>query len=98
MLGTPYRMVVGEKQPGGKVLFYEDWKKLGQENARLSKPDLPNYGCSYAYSARAAVICGIDGGFPRAAEALGWLEANLPDHRQVMAREPHWAIVPRNNQ
>jgi hypothetical protein len=94
LLGAPYRLVVGEKQSDGKVLFYEDWKKLGRENARLSRADLPNYGNSYAYSARAAVVCGIDGGFPKAAEALRWLEEHLPDSRAVMAREPHWAIVP----
>ena len=95
MLATPYRLVVGERTADKKVVFYEDWKKLGQENARLSKPGLPNYGNSYAYSARAAVICGIDAGFPRAAEALKWLDANLPNHRRVMAENPAWAIVPR---
>jgi hypothetical protein len=95
MLATPYRMVVGERTADGKVIFYDDWKKLGRENARLSKPGLPNYGCSYAYSARAAVVCGIDGGFPKAREALKWLEAHLPKHREVMARNPIWAIQPR---
>ena len=78
-----------------KVTFYEDWKKLGAENARLSKPGLPNYGNSYAYSARAAAVCGVDGGFPKAAEALKVLEERLPKRRQVMARNPTWAIVPR---
>ena len=94
MLATPYRLVVGERV-GKDVVFYEDWKKIGEENARLSKPDLPNYGNSYAYSARAAVICGIDGGFPKAREALDWLDAHLPNQRQVMADNPAWAIVPR---
>ena len=93
-LATPYRMAVGEQGPDGKVAVYEDWKRLGQENARLSKPEVPNYGCSYAYSARAAVICGLDGGFPKAAEALRVIEDLLPGHRQVMAREPFWAIAP----
>jgi hypothetical protein len=95
MLATPYRMVVGEKAPGGGSQFYDDWKKLGEENAKLSKPDLPNYGNSYAYSARAAVVSGLDGGFPKAREALDWLEANLPNHRQIMAKDPTWAILPR---
>jgi len=95
MLGTPYRLVVGERRADKRVVFYEDWKKLGMENARLSKPDLPNYGNSYAYSARAAVICGIDGKFPKSREALQWLDAHLPNHRQVMAVNPAWAIVPR---
>ncbi|UCG34033.1 MAG: hypothetical protein JSU68_05230, partial [Phycisphaerales bacterium] len=94
MLAAPYRCVVGERGPNGHVTFYEDWKKLGQENAKLSKPGLPNYGNSYAYSARAAAVCGIDGHFPRAAEAVTWLEEHLPDHSTVMARNPAWAIVP----
>jgi len=94
MLATPYRMVVGEQDAEGRITFYDDWRKLGQENARLSKPDLPNYGNSYAYSARAACACGIDGGFPDAEKALRWLEENLPGHREVMARNPVWAIVP----
>jgi hypothetical protein len=94
LLATPYRCVVGEKTADGTVVFYEDWKKLGQENARLSKPELPNYGCSYAYSARAAAVCGVDGGFPKAAEAVRWLEDHLPNHREIMAREPFWAIAP----
>ena len=95
MLATPYRMVVGEKGPGGAVRFYDDWKKLGEENARLSKPGLTNYGGGYSYSARAAVICGIDGGFPKAREALQWLDANLSKPRDAMAKDPLWAIQPR---
>lgn len=95
MLAAPYRFVVGERAADKKVTFYEDWKKLGTENARLSKPGLPNYGNSYAYSARAATVCGVDGGFPKAAEALKVLEERLPKRRQVMARNPTWAIVPR---
>jgi len=55
-----------------------------------------DYGNSCAYSARAAVICGIDAGFPRAREALEWLDAHLPGHRQVMAANPVWAILPRD--
>ncbi len=94
MLATPYRFVVGEQTADKRVIFYEDWKRLGRENARLSKPDLPNYGCSYAYSARAAAVCGIDGGFSNAREAAAWLEEHLADHHQVMARNPIWAIVP----
>ena len=95
MLATPYRLVIGERRPDKTVVFYEDWKTLGRENARLSKPRLGNSGGSYTYSARAAVICGIDGGFPKAREALAWLHANLPNRRQVLARNPSWAIVPR---
>ncbi len=93
MLATPYRCVIGEKTADGGTLFFEDWKKLGRENARLSKPEIPNFGCSFAYSARVAAVCGVDGGFPKAAEAVKWLEDHLPNHREVMAREPFWAIA-----
>lgn len=94
MLATPYRLVVGERAPDKKVVFYEDWKRLGAENARLSKPGLGNAGNSYTYSARAAVVCGVDGGFPKARDALQWLDDHLPNRRQAMARDPSWAIVP----
>lgn len=94
-MATPYRFAVGEKTAEDQVTFYEDWKKLGQENARLYKPDVPNYGNSYAYSARAAIISGVDGNFPKAQEALECIEGLLPDRRQVMARQPSWPIMPR---
>ena len=95
-MATPYRFAVGERTLDDKVKFYEGWQKLQQENARLYEPDVPNYGNSYAYSARAAIVCGIDGGFPKAQEALERIESLLPDHRQVMAQQPFWPIVPRD--
>jgi hypothetical protein len=95
-MATPYRFVVGEKAANGQVKFFEDWQKLQQENARLYEPDVPNYGNSYAYSARAAMVCGVDGGFPKAQESLERIESLLPDHRQVMAQQPFWPIVPRD--
>ena len=94
-MATPYRFAVGEKTVDGQVTFYEDWKKIQQENTRLYKPDVPNAGNSYAYSARAALVCGVDGSFPKAQEALERIESLLPDHRQVMARQPFWPIMPR---
>ncbi|NQT38020.1 MAG: hypothetical protein HQ581_11050 [Planctomycetes bacterium] len=93
-MATPYRMAVGRRTPEGKIVVFDDWKQIGRENARLYQPGLPGGGNGYAYSARAAVVCGVDGGFPKAAEALKCLEEMLPDHRQVMARQPYWAIVP----
>jgi len=94
-LAAPYRMVVGEKNAAGQIVVYDDWKTLGRENARLSKPEVPDCANCYGHSARAAVVCGIDGGFPQAREALQQIEALLPNCRQVMARDPYWAIVPR---
>jgi len=94
-LVAPYRMVVGEKNDAGEVVFYDDWKQLCAENLRLNKPDFPSGSNDYAYSARAAIVCGVDGGFPKAADALRWLEANFPNLRGTMARNPVWAILPR---
>ena len=94
-LAAPYRFVIGEQRADKQVHFYEDWKPLSRENARLSRPSLPDPGNNYAYSARAAVVCGVDGRFPQATDALRWIEAQFPDLRQRMARDPSWAIVPR---
>ncbi len=93
-LAAPYRMVVGEKGPAGEAVVYDDWKKLAAENVRLSKPEVPDCACCYGYSARAAVVCAVDAGFPKAREALERIESLLPEHRKVMAREPYWAIAP----
>ena len=95
MLCSPYRFVVGRRPADKKVTFHEDWKALGRENARLSKPGLTHYGCGYTYSARAAVVCGVDGGFPKATAALRWLDEHLVDRPNVLSRNPLWAIVPR---
>ena len=95
LMAAPYRFAVGEQGPDKKVTFYEDWKKLGAENAKLSKPRMGNYGNGYAYSARAAAVCGVDGGFPKAKEALKVIEGLLPGNRKVMAGGLYWAIVPR---
>ncbi|NQU21278.1 MAG: hypothetical protein HQ567_08350 [Candidatus Nealsonbacteria bacterium] len=94
-LATPYRFVVGEQAAGGKVVFYEDWKTVGRENARLTKPQPPGKANDYAYSARAAIICAVDAGFPGAREALKTLEAQFSDLPDQMSRNPTWAIAPR---
>lgn len=88
---APYRMVVGERV-GGSVVIYEDWKKLNEENAKLSKPDLPTYAGSYSYVLRLALACGLDSGFPRAGDAFRTLESVLPKVRENLAAEPAWAI------
>jgi hypothetical protein len=94
---APYRMVVAERDPNTKkLIIYDDWKKVQAENERLTpKAGLPNYGCSYAYSGRGAVVCAVDTGFPKAAEALKVVESLLPGHREKMTRNPLWAIQPR---
>lgn len=91
---APYRMVVGENM-GARVVIYEDWKKLNEENAKLGKAELPAYGGSYSYVLRLAMVCGVDGGFPKANDALKTLESALPRARENLAAEPAWAIAPR---
>jgi hypothetical protein len=95
LLGAPYRMAVGELGPNKQVLFYEDWKKLGEENAkltRLSPSEKPRL--AYDYSAYLALICGVDAGFPQAAEAVQVL-LGLTGGFQGMLADPAWRIVPR---
>jgi hypothetical protein len=95
LLEAPYRMVVGEMGPDKKIVFYDDWKKLGDENARLSPPDKtkkPSLG--YDYSAYLALVCGVDAGFPRAAEAVKCVLNTTGGFRGMLA-EPTWRIVPR---
>jgi len=94
--GAPYRMVVGETGPDKRVLFYEDWKKLSDENARLTRylePGKP--GLAYDYSAYLALICGVDAGVPGAADAVQVLLERTGGFRGMLA-DPPWRIVPRN--
>jgi hypothetical protein len=91
-----YRMVVAEKNPEtGKINWYDTWARLHAENKRLyPKAGLPAYGGGYGYSARAAVVCGVDAGFPKGREALKVIHELLPKHRQTLAGSPTWAIIP----
>jgi hypothetical protein len=94
LLGAPYRMVVGEMGPDKKVVFYEDWKKLGEENARLNKPAMKeNPRIAYDYSAYLALVCGVDAGFPRAADAVKVLLDKTGGFRGMLL-DPEWRIVP----
>jgi hypothetical protein len=95
-LSAPYRIVVGESVPGDKPIFYQDWKKLAEENIKFgNKPELPTYGGSYSYTARMAVACAVDAKFPGADEALRVFEKLLPDWRRQLTSDPTFAISPR---
>jgi len=96
-LAAPYRAVCGERGSDKKIAFYEDWKKLNDENLRLNpKPELARYGGSYSYSARMAVVCGVDGGFPKADQALKRIETELlADWKEQIAKDPTFGIVPK---
>ena len=95
LLAAPYRMVVGEMQPDKEVVFYEDWKKLGRENAKLTKatrrgrPKL-----DYDYSAYLALVCAVDAGTPKGADALKVLLDITGGFHGILA-DPAWRIVPR---
>jgi len=96
LLGAPYRMVVGEMGPKEKVTFYENWKKLGEENAKLTKvPRSQKPQIAYDYSAHLALVCGVDAGFPKAAEAVKDL-LDLTGGFHGMLADPAWRIVPRD--
>jgi hypothetical protein len=88
-LAMPYRMVVGEKGADGKEVFYDDWKKLGEENARLSKPD-----AGYGYSTWIALVAALDARFPGAEEALRVFESRVPPARRA-GYDWFFAIQPR---
>ena len=95
-MSAPYRIVVGESVPGDKPIFYQEWKKLAEENIRFgNKPELPTYGGSYSYSARMAVACAVDAKFPGADEALRVFKKLLPDWHQQLTSDPTFAISPR---
>ena len=96
LLAAPYRMAVGEMGPDKKVAFYEDWKKLGEENAKLTKiPAKAKPKPDYDYSAYLALVCAADAGFPKALDALKTL-LDMTGGFNGMLAEPTWRIVPRN--
>ena len=93
LLGAPYRMAVGETGPDQQVSFYEDWKKLGEENAKLTKiPDSQQPRLAYDYSAYLALTCGVDAGFPQAAEAVQTLLGITGGFHGMLA-DPAWRIT-----
>ena len=90
-------MPVGETGPDKRITFYEDWKKLGAENARLTKiPASEKPRLAYDYSAYLALVCGVDAGFPRAAEAVQVLLGITGGFHGMLA-DPAWRIVPRKS-
>ncbi len=98
----------GQAGPDGKVAYFDDWKRVYLEtwnNAAFKQPDWllaggrpkvwDDYGGSYLFIARAAVVGGVDGGFPKAAEALDWMTARMTRYRQTAQGDPTFAISPR---
>ncbi len=88
-LAMPYRMAVGEKGADGKEVFYGDWKKLGEENARLSKPD-----SGYGYSTWIALVAALDARFPGAEEAARVFDSRVSPAQRA-GYDWFFAIQPR---
>ena len=91
--GAVYHLVIGEqeKAPGSKIVYYEDWKKLNDENAKLTPK--AQIGGEYAWAVRTALMCGIDGDVPKADEALKVLESLVPGFKAQP--DLHWVFLPR---
>ncbi len=58
-----------------------------------SRVAYPGGGDSYSYIARGALIEAVRSKQPGAAEALKWLDSQLPDRQRVMSSEPMWAFA-----
>ncbi len=93
LLGAPYRMVVGEMGPDKKIIFYDDWRKLGEENAKLTP--VPKDGrLAYDYSAYLSLVCAIDAKFPKAQDALKVVLEKSGGFKGMLA-DVAWRIVPK---
>lgn len=90
-----YRMVVGEIGGDGRAAIYTDWAKLDRENRRLNpREQLDRDAGGYAWSARAALVCGVDAAFEGAPVALKTVDQLLGDRRAPLTKNPTFAIVP----
>ena len=96
---APYFLVVGERD-GDEVRYYRTWKELFEKSFRVVAPDTKpstggaDYGSSYEFIARAVLLLGIEAGIERAREALDVLERRLPRRKEVLSRDPTWALKP----
>jgi hypothetical protein len=86
-LFAPYKLVTG-RFVNGKRVYFDTWKQMGTENAKLNGSTLEGH---YVGSARAAVILGVETGFPGAEKALRWIEANTKGSQSAGC----WALKPR---
>ena len=89
---TLYHMAVGEqaKGRGGRLIIYDDWKKLYEENLKFTPK--AKVGGEYAWALRGALIAGVDGNVPKAAEAVKVLESLMDRTKNI---DLHWVFVPR---
>ena len=97
--GTAYFLVLAEKGDDGQLRFYQTWREVGEGLGRMgARPptavSYPGYGGSYSYIARGILIESVRAKLPGAADALKWLDAQLPDRQKVLADDPTWAFEP----
>jgi len=94
---APYYLVVGERTEG-RVRYYTTWKELFEKTFRVVAPHIKpglrglDYGSSYPYIARAALILVCRDRLAGACKALKFLEAELPNEEQVLSEDPTWAF------
>ena len=86
-------MAVGEMGPDKRIVFYDSWKRLGEENAKLT-PIAKNGRLAYDYSAYLALVCAVDAGSPEADKALKVVLEKSGGFTGMLA-DVAWRIVPR---
>jgi hypothetical protein len=106
--GAPYYLACGRAGSDGKLNYFPDWKTVFHESwnspegwrqpdwLKGGKPAVwDDYGSSYFFIARGAIVLGVDGGTPKAAEALAWIDSHSSNRARTMAVDPTWTFVPR---
>jgi hypothetical protein len=106
--GAPYYLACARKGNDGKLDYFPDWRTVFRETWNSpegwrqpdwltgGKPAVwDDYGSSYLFIARGAIVAGVDGGTPGAAEALRWMDTNMRNYARTTAVDPTWAFVPR---
>lgn len=97
--GTAYFLPLAEKGADGVVRGYQTWKEVAEGFNKMGQPlpsavSYPGYGGSYSYIARGVLLESVRAKQPGAADALKWLEAQLPSRQQALADDPTWAFLP----
>lgn len=98
-VGTAYFVAVGEKDKDGKSRYYQTWREVKQGMEKMGetfaeKVAYPDFGGSYSYLARGMLIEAQRAKLPGAADALKWLESQLPNRQKALEGDPTWAFAP----
>jgi len=103
--GTSYFVFIGRRsqQKNKPDEFAQTWRQIGEltygsptpPGVQIKRPtgiSGPNYACNYGYIARGVVIEAVRAGRPGARDALKWINAQFPNRKQTLARDPTWAF------